>query len=126
MKDTIGCYVIDDETLAVDIIAEYIAKIPFLHLKGSFHGAVEAAEKMKTEKRDIVFLDVNMPDIDGLTFIGMLNPKPAVVLTTAYDNFALKAFDLEVADYLLKPIAFDRFYRSALRLYNLLQSNPAV
>lgn len=122
MKDKMNCYVIDDEPLAVEIMEEYIGKVPFLELKGSFNSALEASAKMKADKLEVLFVDVNMPDIDGLSFIGMLNPKPAVVLTTAHDEFALRAYDLEVADYLLKPISFDRFYRSALRLYNLLKT----
>jgi DNA-binding LytR/AlgR family response regulator len=123
MKDKIACYVIDDEPLAVEILEEYIRKVPFLALIGSFHSAVDASGKMKTDKPGLLFLDVNMPDIDGLSFIGMLNPRPAIVLTTAHDEFALQAYDLEVADYLLKPISFDRFYRSALRLYDLLKTS---
>lgn len=122
MKDKITCYVIDDEPLAVEILEAYIRKVPFLDLKGSYHSAVDASEKMKTDKPEVLFLDVNMPDIDGLSFIGMLNPRPAIVLTTAHDAFALKAYDLEVADYLLKPISFDRFYRGARRLYDLLKT----
>jgi DNA-binding LytR/AlgR family response regulator len=122
MKEKINCYIIDDEPLAIEILEEYIRKVPFLELKGSFNSALEASGKMKADKFEVLFLDVNMPDIDGLSFIGMLNPRPVIVLTTAHDAFALKAYELEVADYLLKPISFDRFYRSALRLYNLLKT----
>jgi DNA-binding LytR/AlgR family response regulator len=122
MKEKITCYIIDDEPLAIEILEEYIRKIPFLELKGSFNSALDASGKMTADKLDVLFLDVNMPDINGLSFIGMLNPRPAIVLTTAHDAFALKAYELEVADYLLKPISFDRFYRSTLRLYNLLKT----
>lgn len=125
MKEKISCFVIDDEPLAVEILQEYIWKVPFLELKGSFSSAVDASEKMKADNPELLFLDVNMPDINGLNFISMLNPRPTIVLTTAHDEFALRAYDLEVADYLLKPISFDRFYRSALRIYNLLkQTSP--
>lgn len=120
MKEKITCYVIDDEPLAVEILEDYVRKVPFLELQGSFNSAVEASGKMKTDKPEVLFLDINMPDINGLRFIEMLNPRPAIILTTAYDEFALKAYELEVTDYLLKPISFDRFYRSALRLQNLL------
>jgi DNA-binding LytR/AlgR family response regulator len=69
-----------------------------------------------------LFLDINMPDLNGISFISMLNPKPMIILTTAYDQYALKAFDLEVKDYLLKPISFERFYKGVLRVYQ--ESNP--
>src|SRR5687768_9583565 len=117
MKEKLTCYIIDDEHLAQEILEEYIAKVSFLELKGKFFSPLEAAAKIDEDKPDLLFLDVNMPDLDGLSFIPMLNPKPMIILTTAYDQYALKAFDLEVKDYLLKPISFERFYKSVLRLY---------
>ena len=78
---------------------------------------LEAAEQLKEDKPGLLFLDINMPDLDGLSFIPMLNPKPMIILTTAYDQYALKAFELEVKDYLLKPFSFERFYKAVLRLY---------
>ena len=117
MKEKITCYIIDDEPLAQEILEEYIAKIPFLELKGSFMSPLEASSRIDKDKPDLLFLDINMPDLDGLSYIPMLNPKPMIVLTTAYDQHALKAFELEVKDYLLKPISFERFYKSVLRLY---------
>jgi DNA-binding LytR/AlgR family response regulator len=86
-------------------------------LKGCFVSPLEAAGSLKEDKPDLLFLDINMPDLDGLSFIPMLNPKPMIILTTAYDQYALKAFDLEVKDYLLKPFSFERFYKGVLRLY---------
>lgn len=117
MKEKITCYIIDDEPLAQEIIEEYIAKVPFLELKGTFMSPLEATGQIEKDKPDLLFLDINMPDLDGLSFIPMLNPKPMIVLTTAYDQHALKAFELEVKDYLLKPFSFERFYKSVLRLY---------
>lgn len=117
MKEKLSSYIIDDEPLAQEILEAYIAKVSFLELKGSFVSPLEAAGSLKADNPDILFLDINMPDLDGLSFIPMLNPKPAIILTTAYDQYALKAFDLEVKDYLLKPISFERFYKSVLRLY---------
>lgn len=117
MKEKLTCYIIDDEPLAQEILEAYIAKVPFLELKGSFMSPLEAAGSLKEDKPDLLFLDINMPDLDGLSFIPMLNPKPMFILTTAYDQYALKAFDLEVKDYLLKPISFERFYKGVLRLY---------
>jgi DNA-binding LytR/AlgR family response regulator len=117
MKDKLTCYIVDDEPLAQEILEEYIAKVPFLQLKGSFVSPLEATGSLDIDKPDLLFLDINMPDLNGLSFIPMLNPKPMIILTTACDQYALKAFDLEVKDYLLKPISFERFYKSVLRLY---------
>lgn len=117
MKQKISCYIIDDEHLAQEILEEYIAKVPFLELKGTFMSPLEATSQIEEDKPDLLFLDINMPDLDGLSFIPMLNPKPMIILTTAYDQYALKAFELEVKDYLLKPFSFERFYKILLRLY---------
>ncbi len=116
MKEKLTCYIIDDEHLAQEILEEYIAKVPFLELKGTFMSPLEAAARIDQDKPDLLFLDINMPDLDGLSFIPMLNPKPIIILTTAYDQFALKAFELEVRDYLVKPFAFERFYKAVFRL----------
>jgi DNA-binding LytR/AlgR family response regulator len=117
MKEKLSCYIIDDEPLAQEILEAYIRKVSFLELKGSFVSPLEAAASLEEDKPDLLFLDINMPDLDGLSFIPMLNPKPMIILTTAYDQFALKAFELEVKDYLLKPFSFERFYKGVLRLY---------
>ena len=117
MKEKLTCYIIDDEPLAQEILEAYISKVSFLELKGSFMSPLEAAGSLEEDKPDLLFLDINMPDLDGLSFIPMLNPKPMIILTTAYDQYALKAFDLEVKDYLLKPFTFERFYKGVLRLY---------
>jgi DNA-binding LytR/AlgR family response regulator len=117
MDKKLNCYIIDDEYLAQEILEEYITKVPFLELKGTFMSPLEAAGQLENEKPDLLFLDINMPDLDGLSFIPMLNYKPMIVLTTAYDQYALKAFELEVKDYLVKPFPFERFYKVVLRLY---------
>ena len=117
MNQTLTCCIIEDEYLAQEILEEYIGKVPFLALKGSYVSPLEAAPHMAEDKPDLLFLDINVPDLDGLSFIPMLNPKPMIILTTAYDQYALKAFELEVKDYLLKPFSFERFYKSVLRLY---------
>ena len=123
MKEKLTCYIIDDEHLAREILEAYVAKVPFLELKGTFMSPIEAAAKMNEDNPDLLLLDINMPDLDGLNFIKMLNPKPMIILTTAYDQHALKAFDLEVKDYLLKPISFERFYKGVLRLYREQEKN---
>ena len=111
------CYIIDDEYLAREILVEYISKVSFLELKGSFTSPLKAVEKLEVDKPDLLFLDINMPIIDGISFISMLNPKPWIILTTAYEQYAVKAFALEVKDYLVKPFSFERFYAGVLRLY---------
>jgi len=117
MKDKLTCYIIDDEPLAQEILEEYISRVPFLELKGTFFSPLEAAGSLEKDKPSLLFLDINMPYLDGLSFMQMLNPKPMIILTTAYDEYALKAFELDVKDYLLKPFSFERFYKGVLRLY---------
>ncbi|MCC3152462.1 LytTR family DNA-binding domain-containing protein [Hymenobacter sp. BT770] len=126
MKDKLTCYIIEDEYLAQEILEEYISKVSFLELKGTFASPLEAAAHLAADKPDLLFLDINMPDLDGLSFIPMLNPKPIIILTTAYDQYALKAYDLEVKDYLLKPFTFERFYKGVLRLYQEQSPRQAV
>ena len=126
MREKLTCYIIDDEPLAQEILEAYIGKVEFLELKGVFNSPLEAAAQVDRERPDILFLDINMPDIDGLSFIPMLKYKPMIVLTTAYDQHALKAFDLEVKDYLVKPISFERFYKGVLRLYQDKTENSSV
>lgn len=117
MKEKLTCFIIDDEPLAQEILEAYIAKVSFLELKGSFMSPLDAGVSLEEVKPDILFLDINMPDLNGLSFIPMLHPKPMIVLTTAYDQYALKAFELEVMDYLLKPFSFERFYKCVMRLH---------
>ncbi|RYU77861.1 LytR/AlgR family response regulator transcription factor [Hymenobacter persicinus] len=122
MQPPLTCAIIEDEYLAQEILEEYIRKVPFLELKGIYASPLEAAGPLQTARPDLLFLDINMPDLDGLSFIPMLNPRPLIILTTAYDQYALKAYELEVRDYLLKPFPFERFYKAVLRLY--LESRP--
>jgi len=124
MDKKLTCFIIDDEYLAQEILEEYVSKVPFLELKGVFMSPLEAAGRLKSDNPDLLFLDINMPDLDGLSFIPMLNPKPLIILTTAYDNYALKAFELEVNDYLVKPFPFERFYKAVLRLYQETSARP--
>lgn len=124
MKDKLTCYIIDDEPLAQEILEEYVSKVSFLELKGSFASPLEAAGSLEKDQPDLLFLDINMPDLDGLSFMQMLNRKPMIILTTAYDQYALKAFELDVKDYLLKPFSFERFYKGVLRLYQEKIARP--
>lgn len=105
----INCIAIDDEPLALEIIESYISKIPSLNLLKSFSSPLDALEFLKTEKVDLLLLDIQMNDLTGIQFLGILKDKPLTILITAFDNYALKGFELDVVDYLLKPVSFDRF-----------------
>lgn len=124
MKEKLTCYIIDDEPLAQEILEAYIAKVSFLELIGVYMSPLESVVRIKEDAPDLLFLDINMQDLDGISFIPMLNPKPAIILTTAYDQYALKAFELEVYDYLLKPFSFERLYKGVLRLYGEQKLSP--
>lgn len=106
----------DDEPLALDIIADYISKVPFLQLVKTTTSAIEGLSLVQNDAIDLVFLDVQMPELTGIQFLKIINGKCDVILTTAYPQYALDGYDLDVADYLLKPIAFDRFYKAAQKV----------
>ncbi len=108
----IKCIIVDDEPLSHNILKKHIVEIPFLKLLATCYNAFEAAEVLKDTKVDIMFLDINMPKLSGISFLRTLDTKPHVILTTAYPEFAIEGFELGVTDYLLKPIPFDRFYKA--------------
>lgn len=112
----IRCLVVDDEPLALDILTDYIAKIPFLQLVNATTSAFEALAQVQDGKADLVFLDVQMPELTGIQFLKIINGKCDVILTTAYPQYALDGYELDVVDYLLKPIAFDRFYKAVQKV----------
>ncbi|WP_448702556.1 LytR/AlgR family response regulator transcription factor [Mucilaginibacter sp. AW1-3] len=108
----IKCLVVDDEPLALHILEDYISKIPFLELVKATTNPIEALQLVQDGSVDLVFLDVQMPELTGIQFLKIANGKVKVILTTAYSQYALEGYELDVLDYLLKPIAFDRFYKS--------------
>jgi len=108
----VKCIIIDDEKPARKILNHYVDQIPFLVSVGDFKGPMSALETMNRESVDLIFIDIQMPQMSGLDFIRSLDRKPAIILTTAYREFALEGFELEVDDYLLKPISMQRFLRS--------------
>jgi two-component system LytT family response regulator len=112
----IRCLVVDDEPLALDILEDYISKVPFLTLVKTTTSAIEGLSLVQSDAIDLVFLDVQMPELTGIQFLKIINGKCDVVLTTAYSQYALDGYDLDVVDYLLKPIAFDRFYKAAQKV----------
>lgn len=110
----ITCLAIDDETPALDILEDNIRRIPFLHLLGKCKNAYAAMETMQTQGPvDLLFLDIEMPGISGLSFLKSLPTRPMVIFITAYRNYAVEGFELDVLDYLVKPVAFDRFLKAA-------------
>jgi DNA-binding LytR/AlgR family response regulator len=111
----IKCIVIDDEPVAIAILEEYIDKVEFLDLAGSFRDALKALEYLRVNRIDLVFLDINMPDISGIELLGSLDRRPLVVFTTAYSDYAVRSYDFEAVDYLVKPIEFERFLKAAGR-----------
>jgi len=106
------CVAIDDEPLAVELISTYISRFPDLEILQTFEDAVSGAEYMNRNEVDLLFLDINMPDISGIDLARALDKKPMIIFTTAYKQFAYEGFELQAVDYLLKPIDFDRFTKA--------------
>lgn len=119
------CIAVDDEPLALDIIADYVAKVPFLELVKRTESAIEAMQIVQEGNIDLVFLDIQMPELTGIQFLKIAGNKASYILTTAYSQYALESYDLNVSDYLLKPIAFDRFYKAVEKVRNQHQKQDS-
>ena len=119
------CLVVDDKPLAIDVLADYAGKVPFLVLVATTTNPIEGLNIVREQNIDLVFLDIQMPELNGLQFIKIAGKQCKIVLTTAYADYALDGFEHDVVDYLLKPIAFERFYRAAEKAMNLLQGNAS-
>jgi len=112
----IRCVVIDDEPYARQLLTGFIGKLPSLKLEGAFSSALHALDILSTHPVDVIFLDIQMPDITGIDFLKTLEQKPLIVFTTAHAEFALEGFELDVADYLLKPFDFNRFLKAVNKI----------
>ena len=105
----IKCIIIEDEPLAVKVLADYISQVPFLELQKTFKDAILATEFLHNNQTDLIFLDIHLPKLKGMAFLKTLPDPPAVIVTTAYHQYAVEGFNLNVTDYLLKPFEFERF-----------------
>ncbi len=103
------CIIIEDEPLAAKVLVDYISQVPFLELQSSFKDAILAAEFLRDNQTDLIFLDIHLPKLKGMNFLRTLIDPPAVIITTAYHQYAVEGFELNVNDYLLKPFDFERF-----------------
>jgi DNA-binding LytR/AlgR family response regulator len=112
----IRCIVVDDEALARKYLKDYISKVPFLEFVGDFNSPLKAYELLEKGKVDLMFLDIQMPEITGLDFLRSLDRKPFVILTTAYKEYALEGYELDISDYLLKPFSFNRFLKAVTKV----------
>src|ERR1700761_7099716 len=117
----IRCLIVDDEPLALHILEDYMSKIPFLQLVKATTNPIEALTLVQEKQVDLVFLDVQMPELTGIQVLKIANGKAKVILTTAYPQYALEGYELDVIDYLLKPIAFDRFFKSVQKAQTIIQ-----
>lgn len=119
----INCIIVDDEQHAIDILVHYIAQVPHLNLVATTTNPMEALQMVAAQKPELVFLDVQMPELSGIDFIKAINGKAKVILTTAYSEFALEGYELDVVDYLLKPIRLTRFLQAVQKAVTLTETS---
>jgi DNA-binding LytR/AlgR family response regulator len=122
----INCIIVEDEPLALERTKEYVLKLPFLNLRATFDNALDALTFLKTNKVDLIFLDINLGEVSGIQLLETSAITSQVILTTAYQEYALKGFDLKVADYLLKPFTFERFIQAVDRVESNLPKTQLV
>jgi DNA-binding LytR/AlgR family response regulator len=118
----INCVIIDDEPLAQRIIEKYALDVPGLEIAGKFGQALDATDILRHEKIDLIFLDINMPKISGIDFLKTMKNPPLVIITTAYAEYALEGYELNVVDYLMKPFGFDRFLKAIHKVQDIIQA----
>lgn len=118
------CIIVEDEPLAAEILSEYIAQTPFLTLVEVCNDAIRALDVVQNQQIDVIFLDINLPKLNGIEFIKTLRRQPKIIITSAHHEFAVEGFDLQVTDYLLKPIEFSRFTMAVQKLLQPVKSAP--
>lgn len=121
-----NCIIVDDEELAHHVVEEYISRIPFLNLVKNCYDIQETIQTLQTENVDLIFLDINLPNISGIEFLKSFNKLPDVIITTAYDDCAVQGFEMDVIDYLLKPFSFERFLKAVYKSYNNLNNSKIL
>ena len=121
MNNTLNCLIVDDEPLARKLLSDYVQKVPYLKLLRTCSDPMEALDFLRDNPVDLLFLDIQMPEITGLTLLKILQKKPWVILTTAYSEYALESYDLDVVDYLLKPITLERFLKAMEKINQRMQ-----
>ncbi len=112
----IKCIIVEDEPLATKILSDYISQVPFLELQGAFKDAILATDWLREHHPDLIFLDIHLPKLKGMAFLKTLTHPPAVIITTAYHQYAVEGFNLNVTDYLLKPFEFERFLTAVTKV----------
>ena len=122
----INCIIVDDEQHAIDILETYVGQTPSLHLAGTTTNPMEALQMVSNQKIDLVFLDIHMPELSGMDFIKAINGKVKVILTTAYSEFALESYELDVVDYLLKPVRFPRFLQAVQKAVSEINEHQVL
>lgn len=122
----VNCMVIDDEPRALELITEYVESLPYLKLEAAFTNPMEAITLLKIGHIDLLFLDINMPMISGIQFLKTLPRPPKCILTTAYSEFALESYELDIVDYLLKPIDFDRFIKACNKALKVIDTSDSL
>lgn len=122
--ETLNCLIVDDEPIAREIVQQYCENFPYLYVVGLCANAFEASAALNKYKVDLLFLDINMPMLDGLSFLKTLSNKPQVILTTAYKEFAIESYEIGVCDYLLKPFTIDRFFKAVQKATSTIQQTP--
>jgi len=116
----IDCIIVEDEPLALERVKAFVLQIPYIHLTGTFHRAIDAIGFLKTNPVDLIFLDIEMDGLTGIQLIESLAQVPQIIITTAYEKYALKGYELRISDYLLKPFQFDRFLKAVEKVYETL------
>jgi two-component system LytT family response regulator len=122
----IKCIVIEDEPLAIKVLADYISQVPFLQLQATFKDAILATDWLRKHQTDLIFLDIHLPKLKGMAFLKTLANPPAVIITTAYHQYAVEGFDMNVTDYLLKPFEFERLLTAVTKVKTAQTSSVAT
>ena len=120
----IKCIIIEDEPLAVKVLSDYISQVPFLERQATFKDAILATDWLRNNTTDLIFLDIHLPKLKGMAFLRTLSHPPAIIVTTAYHQYAVEGFELNVTDYLLKPIEFERFLVAVTKVKRAQTGNP--